>query len=83
MRFFLFIVCLSTLTLPSFSQSFLPFGEIEYYIEKDGKAESYDEAETKCNKLNATLAIVNSEAIQEFLADNITNSTGKLFLGSQ
>ena len=61
----------------SISQTFLPFGSYEYYIERNHPVRSYSEAEGKCNASNATLAVVNTEDIKKYLVRNIGNLTGK------
>ena len=61
----------------SISQTFLPFGSYEYYIERNNPVWSYSEAEGKCNASNATLAVVNKEDIRNHLVGEIGNLTGK------
>ena len=62
---------------PSNSQAFVPNGSYEYYIERNNPVWSYSEAEGKCNASNATLAVVNTEDIRNYLVREIGNLTGK------
>ena len=61
----------------SLSQTFLPFGSYEYYIERNNPVWSYSEAERKCNARNTTLAVVNRKDIRNHIVVEIGNLTGK------
>ena len=72
---FLFTFIITLLPHFSIAQTFLQFGSHEYYIERNNAVESYAEAEKKC--LQATLAVVNTKAINDFLEKKIGVLTGK------
>ena len=74
---FLCIYTIVLLPCLSLSQTFLPFGSYEYYIERNNPVWSYSESEGKCNASNATLAVVNTEDIRNHLVVEIGNLTGK------
>ena len=63
---------------PLLSQSFHRLGLKEYYVEVQSSVRNYSDAVDKCAQMNATLAIVNSQAIQDFLVNKIGNLTGKI-----
>ena len=62
---------------PLSGQTFDRLGSKEYYIELQGFVKNYSEAVAKCAQMNATLAIVNSQAIQDFLVNITGNLSGK------
>ena len=74
---FLCIYTIVLLPCLSLSQTFLPHGSYEYYIEKNNPVWSYSEAEGKCSASNATLAVVNTKEIRNSLVREIGNLTGK------
>ena len=51
--------------------SFTAFGEYEYYVEAQQPASHYSKAERRCAHRNATLAVVNSQKIRNFLVQQI------------
>jgi len=55
------------------AQTFHQFGSVEYYwpIEQEVYVRSYDEAEARCTSLNATLGLIKTRKIGEFLAEHI------------
>ena len=62
---------------PLSGQTFHRLASKEYHIEVKSYVRSYSEAVDECAQINATLAIVNSQAIRDFLVNNIGNLTGK------
>ena len=63
---------------PLLSQSFHRLGSKEYYVELQSSVRNYSDAVDKCAQMNTTLAIVNSQAIQDFLVNKIGNLPGKI-----
>jgi len=72
--FTLLFVSSNILTLIE-AQIFRQFGFYEYYwpIEEDAFVGSYSEAEEECRKLDATLVVINTQAIGNFLETKIEN----------
>ena len=62
---------------PLSGQTFHRLDSKEYYVEVQNSVRDYSEAVEKCARINATLAIVNSQDIQVFLVNNTGNLTGK------
>ena len=58
------------------AQSFLTFNSYQYYIETNDEVRSYSAAAEQCSQKNATLAVVNTPEIGEFLVENIGNLRG-------
>ena len=75
----MFMFMFTIISLPHFSasQAFFSFGSYEYYVERNNPVWSYSEAEEKCNAIQATLAVVNTEDIRNFLVKRIGHLTGK------
>ena len=75
----MFLFALTIVLLPHvfIGQTFLPFGCQKYYIERNNTVTNYLEAEKKCKAINATLAVVNTEYIRNFLVKQIGNLTSK------
>ena len=74
---FKFLFTFTIIFLPHFSvsQTFVPFG-YEYHIERNNPVRSYLEAEERCNASQASLAVVNTERIRDFLVERIGNLNG-------
>ena len=66
---------LSVLIFPGPCSSFTTFGEYEYFVD-NRVVSSYSAAEQQCAQANATLAIVNSQDITNFLEQQIGNLSG-------
>ena len=62
---------------PLSGQTFHRLGSKEYYVEVQNSVRDYSEAVEECARINSTLAIVNSQDIQDFLVNIIGNLTGK------
>ena len=62
---------------PGPCSSFNAFGEYEYFVEKQFFVRNYLQAEQQCAQANATLAMVNSQNITNFLVQLIGSPTGK------
>ena len=62
---------------PLSGQTFHRLGAKEYYVEVQNSVRDYSEAVEECARINSTLAIVNSQDIQDFLVNIIGNLTGK------
>ena len=77
MRIFIFIFTI--ILFPHFSilQTFVPFGFFEYYIETNNPVGSFTEAEEKCNASQATLAVVKTKEIRDFLVREIGEISGE------
>ena len=74
----MFLLNLVYVDQPLSGQSFHRLGAKEYYVEVQGFVRDYSEAVDKCAQINATLATVNSQAIQDFLVNIIGNLAGKV-----
>ena len=62
---------------PLSGQTFHRLDSKEYYVEVQSSVRNYSQAVEECARINAALAIVNSQAIQDFLVNNTGNLTGK------
>ena len=58
-------------------QTFHRLDSKEYYVEVQSSVRNYSEAVVECARINATLAIVNSQAIRDFLVNISGNLSGK------
>ena len=63
---------------PLSGQSFQRLDSKEYYVEVQNSVRDYSEAVEECDRMNATLAIVNSQAIRDFLVNISGNLSGRL-----
>ena len=77
MHIFSFIFTI--ILFPHFSilQTFVPFGFFEYYIETNNPVGSFTEAEKRCNASQATLAVLKTKEIRNFLVKEIKKISGK------
>ena len=64
------------LVCPGPCSSFTAFGEYEYFVD-NRVVSSYSAAEQQCAQADATLAIVNSQNITNFLVQQIGNLSGE------
>ena len=62
---------------PLSGKSFHRLGAKEYYVEVQSSVRNYSEALDECARITATLAIVNSQAIRDFLENITGNLTSK------
>ena len=63
------------------SQTFQHFGAYEYYWsdESSNYARNYAEAQQQCSRRNATLAVVNTKEVGEFLKSRIRRTSYSKF----
>ena len=61
-----FIICLNLFFVGSFAQTWHEYNGEEYYIDAT-QYETYDDAIQKCNELEATLVVIKSEEVDNFI----------------
>ena len=72
-----FCLILFMLINPLVSQSFHRLDSKEYHVEVQSSVKGFSEAVGKCAQINATLAIVDSQVIKDFLLKITGNLTSK------
>ena len=64
---------------PLLGQTFVEFGPYQYYIERNNSVKSYFQAESRCGNMSgATLVMIKTKEVNDFLIEKIGNFSGKL-----